>query len=280
MSRKAIDCLVNVHFGEAATQPEWMIRVRDDYFKGDKSMFAPVDMSELLDEMDEQGVAKAVLMDSLAKPSTTARKFVEARPDRFSLAMGGVNLLRPVPSLRELSAIVRDLPVTYTVVGPSFWGDGMYPGSDAVYYPLYAKCAELELPLCMNTGLPGPPIPGEAQHPIHLDRVCVRFPELRLCMIHGADPWWDVAIRLMIKYRNLHLMTSAWSPKRLPESLLHFMRTRGKTKVIFGSDWPVLPMRRVIPEALALDLPPDVLDNYLYNNAQAFFFSRTGEREQ
>jgi uncharacterized protein len=280
MSRKAIDCLVNVHFGEAATQPEWMIRVRDDYFKGDKSMFAPVDMSELLDEMDEQGVAKAVLMDSLAKPSTTARKFVEARPDRFSLAMGGVNLLRPVPSLRELSAIVRDLPVTYTVVGPSFWGDGMYPGSDAVYYPLYAKCAELELPLCMNTGLPGPPIPGEAQHPIHLDRVCVRFPELRLCMIHGADPWWDVAIRLMIKFRNLHLMTSAWSPKRLPESLLHFMRTRGKTKVIFGSDWPVLPMRRVIPEALALDLPPDVLDNYLYNNAQAFFFSRTGEREQ
>ena len=274
MSHKAIDCLVNVHFGEAATQPEWMVRVRDDYFKGDKSMFAQVDMSELLDEMDEQGVTKAVLMDSMAKPSTTARKFVEARPDRFSLAMGGVNLLRPVPTLRELSAIVRDLSVTYAVVGPSFWGDGQYPGSDAVYYPLYAKCAELELPLCMNTGLPGPPIPGEAQHPIHLDRVCVRFPELRLCMIHGADPWWDVAIRLMIKYRNLHLMTSAWSPKRLPESLVHFMRTRGKTKIIFGSDWPVLPMRRVVPEAVALDLPAEVLENYLYKNAEAFFWKR------
>jgi uncharacterized protein len=274
MTHKAIDCLVNVHFGETAVQPEWMIRVRDDYFKGDRSMFAQVDMSQLLDEMDEQGVERAILIDSIAKPSTTARKFVDARPDRFSLAMGGVNLLRPVPSLRDLSAIARDLPVSFAVVGPSFWGDGQYPPSDAVYYPLYAKCAELELPLCMNTGLPGPPIPGEAQHPIHLDRVCVRFPELRLCMIHGADPWWDVAIRLMVKYRNLHLMTSAWSPKRLPESLLHFMRTRGKTKVIFGSDWPVLPMRRVIPEALALDLPPDVLENYLYNNAQAFFFSR------
>jgi uncharacterized protein len=276
-AHKAIDCLVNVHFGETAVQPDWMIKVRDDYFKGEKLMFAQVDMSQLLDEMDEQGVAKAILMDSIAKPSTTARKFVDARPDRFTLAMGGVNLLRPIPSLRELSAIVKELPVSYAVVGPSFWGDGQYPGSDAVYYPLYTKCAELELPLCMNTGLPGPPIPGEAQHPIHLDRVCVRFPELRLCMIHGADPWWDVAIRLMIKYRNLHLMTSAWSPKRLPESLLHFMRTRGKTKVIFGSDWPVLPMRRVVPEALALDLPPDVLENYLYNNAEAFFFSR---REQ
>jgi alkylation response protein AidB-like acyl-CoA dehydrogenase len=52
----------------------------------------------------------------------------------------------------------------------------------------------------------------------------VRFPELKLCMIHGADPWWDVAIRLLIKYENLRLMTSAWSPKRLPESLLHYMR--------------------------------------------------------
>jgi predicted TIM-barrel fold metal-dependent hydrolase len=111
------------------------------------------------------------------------------------------------------------------------------------------------------------------QNPIHLDRVCVRFPELKLCMIHGADPWWDVAIRLMIKYENLHLMTSAWSPKRLPESLLHFMRTRGPTKVIYASDWPVLKMRRVVPEARALDLPTDVLENYLYNNAHKFFFA-------
>jgi predicted TIM-barrel fold metal-dependent hydrolase len=269
---RAIDCLVNVHFGETEHQPQFMTKVRDDYFKGPKSMFDPVDLTELLDEMDEHGVAKAILMDNIAKPSVTARKFVEARPDRFALAMGGLNLLKPVSTLRELTAVVADLPVAYTVVGPSFWGDGMYPPSDAVYYPLYAKCAEIDLPLCVNTGLPGPPIPGEAQNPIHLDRVCVRFPELRLCMIHGADPWWDVAIRMLIKYQNLRLMTSAWSPKRLPESLLHYMRTRGPKKVIFASDWPVLRQSRVVPEAKALDLPPEVLDDYLYNNADEFFF--------
>ena len=274
MNTKAIDCLINVHFGEAESQPSWMLKVRDDYFKGPESMFAPVDLSELLDEMDEQGVQKAILMDSLTSPSTTARKFVEAKPDRFALAMGGVNLLRPVRPLRELTAIVGDLPVAYAVVGPSFWGDGQYPASDAVYYPLYAKCAELDLALCVNTGIPGPPIPGEVQHPMHLDRVCVRFPELKLCMIHGADPWWDVAIRLLLKYTNLRLMTSAWSPKRLPETLLHYMRTRGPDKVIYASDWPVLRMRRVIPEARALGLPPEVLDNYLYNNARQFFFGK------
>lgn len=269
--RKVNDCLVNVHFGERE-QPNWMLKVRDDYFKGGTSMYAQVDLAELVDEMDEQGVEKAVLMYSMAKPSTTALKFVEARPDRFGLALNGVDLLHPVASMRELTALVNDLPVAYTTAGPSFWGDGQYPPTDAVYYPLYYKCAEIGLPLCMNTGIPGPPIPGEVQNPIYLDRVCFRFPELRLCMIHGADPWWDTAIRLLLKYDNLRLMTSAWSPKRLPESLVHFMRTRGKNKVIFGSDWPVLSMRRLVPEALALDLPEDALDNYLYHNSQEFFF--------
>ena len=235
---------------------------------------------QLLDEMDEHGVAKAILMDNLVKPSVTARKFVEERPDRFALAVGGD---QPAASGACACANWRRCTATCPWRMP-LWGrasgaTGMYPPSDAVYYPLYAKCAELELPLCVNTGLPGPPIPGEVQNPIHLDRVCVRFPELKLCMIHGADPWWDVAIRLLIKYENLRIMTSAWSPKRLPDSLLHYMRTRGKNKVIFASDWPVLRQSRVVPEALALDLPADVLDNYLYNNAEEFFFGAASRKD-
>jgi hypothetical protein len=99
-----------------------------------------------------------------------------------------------------------------------------------------------------------------------------RFPELKLCMIHGADPWWDVAIRLMIKYHNLRLMTSAWSPKRPPETLLHFMTTRGKHRVIHASDSPVLAMERCLGEIAALDLPDDVRQAWLHDNAASFFF--------
>jgi uncharacterized protein len=148
----------------------------------------------------------------------------------------------------------------------------MYPPSDAVYYPLYTKCCELDLTLCMNAGIPGPPIPGEAQHPMHLDRVCVRFPELKLCMMHGADPWWDTALRLMLKYQNLHLMTSAWSPKRLPEVLLHFMAKRGRDRIIFATDYPVFSFERSIGEATALDLAPEVAEAWLHDNAERFFF--------
>ena len=225
--------------------------------------------------MDANGVERAILLtriDKSGKPADRAQRFAVERPDRFSLGVGGFNLLRPMSALRSLQSFVRDHPVSYAVVGPSFWGDGMYPPSDAVYYPLYVKCCELDLPLCMNTGLPGPPIPGEAQNPIHLDRVCVRFPELRLCMIHGADPWWDVAIRLMLKYRNLRLMTSAWSPKRLPPALLHYLRTRGTDRILFASDYPVLSMQRCLDEVRGLDLTPEVRDAWLYGNAETFFF--------
>jgi uncharacterized protein len=269
---RAHDLLVNTDMGDMK-QPEWMVRVKEDYFKAGESMFTSRELPELLDEMDQMGVERSVLMTNMGRSTERVLSFVDARPDRFSLGLGGHNLLRPMENLRNLQSFVADHPVAYTVIGPSFWGDGMYAPSDAVYYPLYTKCCELELPLFMNTGLPGPPIPGEVQNPIHLDRVCVRFPELKLCMMHGADPWWDVAIRLMIKYKNLRLVTSAWAPRHLPESLLHFMRTRGKGRIMFASDSPVLSITRCIKEASELDLPPEILDAYLYQNAQDFLFS-------
>jgi uncharacterized protein len=270
---RAHDCLVNVHFGDTE-QSALMFRVKDEYFKRDDSIFAKSELSSVLDEMDANGVERAVLVANIDHATGSPFEFVEARPDRFALAATGLDLLRPMPTLRTLQSFVADHPVAFAMIGPAFWGDGMYPPDNAVYFPLYTKCCELELPLCMNAGLPGPAVAGEAQNPIYYDRVCVRFPELALCMIHGADPWWETAIRLMIKYPNLHLMTSAWAPKYLPSVLLHYMRTRGQQKVIFASDAPMLSITRTVTEALQLDLPPPVLDNYLYGNAQRLFFDR------
>ena len=268
---RAIDGLVNVDFADRE-MPEWMIRVKEDYFKGGDGFFASPELGQLLDDMDAHGVEKAILNCPVHATDGRALRFVEARPDRFALGVGGLDLLKPMRMVRALKAFVEQHPVAYTFIGPSFWGDGQYPPTDAVYFPLYVTCCELDLPLCINTGIPGPPLPAEPQNPIHIDRVCYRFPELKLAMIHGADPWWDTATRLMIKYPNLRLMTSAWSPKYLPESLLHFMRTRGKDRVMFATDYPVLSFERCIGEACALDLPDDVLDGWLYANADAFFF--------
>jgi predicted TIM-barrel fold metal-dependent hydrolase len=273
---RAIDGLVNVDFADRE-MPDWMVRVKEDYFKGDDSFFKSPELSEMIDNMDANGVERAILMSNVRDTESRALSFVEARPDRFALAAGGFNLLKPMKTVRALESFARSNPVAYAIVGPSFWGDGMYPPTDPVYYALYVKCCELDLPLCVNTGIPGPPLPAEPQNPIHLDRICYRFPELKLCMIHGADPWWDTAIRLLLKYKNLRMMTSAWSPKRLPESLLHYMRTRGKDRILFASDYPVLSMERCLSEAANLDLPDEVRQAWLHDNAQAFFFP---DREQ
>ena len=114
---------------------------------------------------------------------------------------------------------------------------------------------------------------ADCQNPAHIDQVCYDFPKLKLVMAHGADPWWSIAIRLMLKYENLRLMTSAYSPKYFPSELIHFMKTRGKEKVMWASDFPILHQKPLIQQAVELDLGVEVLDNFLYKNSMEFFFS-------
>jgi predicted TIM-barrel fold metal-dependent hydrolase len=265
---RAIDCWVNVHMGETKP-PAWLVRVKEDYFRAGDAFLKSLSLEETLAAMDRVGVEKAILSIDSEQPAESVLAFVRQRPDRFALA-AGVNPKRFMKGLWQLEELVRELPVAMARVVP-FMHD--LPPNDRAYYPLYAKCIELDLPISINTGIPGPPVPGECQHPMHLDRVCLDFPQLRLCMAHGADPWWGVAIRLMLKYRNLHLMTSAYAPRYFPPELVHFMNTRGQDKILYASDHPVLPMERCVREAQELELRPGVLDKFLYANAERLFFS-------
>jgi predicted TIM-barrel fold metal-dependent hydrolase len=77
----------------------------------------------------------------------------------------------------------------------------------------------------------------------------------------------------MIKWPNLHLMTSAYRPKYLPSSLLHYMRTRGPSKVMFASDHPLLEIDKCVADLADLDLPPEILEAYAINNAKRLFFA-------
>src|SRR5262249_57900064 len=102
---RAIDGLVNVDFADRA-MPDWMVRVKEDYFKGDDSFFRSPELSELLDNMDANGVERAILMSGVGATEGRTLSFVEARPDRFSLAVGGFNLLTPMPTVRALESCV------------------------------------------------------------------------------------------------------------------------------------------------------------------------------
>jgi hypothetical protein len=56
-------------------------------------------------------------------------------------------------------------------------------------FPLYACAVELGIPILLNVGIPGPRIPMETQKVEHLDEVCWFFPDLKIVMRHGAEPW-------------------------------------------------------------------------------------------
>ena len=266
---RAIDCWVNPHTPAlaGAQQPEFLVCVATDYFHRQKELARGTPLDEMVAMMEAAGIEAGILTLNSADPKPYA-EMAAKYPGRFLLSTV-VDPLQGMEAVRTIDALVKEYDVRLIRMVPFLFNR---PPNDKVCYPIYTKCIELGVAVSVNTGIPGPPIPGEVQNPIHLDRVCVRFPELRLCMIHGADPWWDTAIRLMLKYKNLRLMTSAWSPKRLPQSLLHYMTTRGKEKIMFASDYPVLSMQRCLGEAQALDLPEDVLEGWLHGNANAFFW--------
>ena len=263
---KAIDGWVNVNMGELG-RPDYLVQVKENYFKGGEEFFRNLSIEETLAQMDEAGVERAILTTDAIHPSKHVLSFPKSEPDRFALSLT-LDPRKGMKALRCLEALVRSEPVALARIVP-FYID--IPPNDAIYYPVYAKCIELSLPISINTGIPGPPAPGECQHPIHLDKVCLHFPELTLVMAHGADPWWDVAIRLMLKYRGLYLMTSAYLPRYFPPQLIHFMNTRGQDKVIFASDHPALSMKRCIEEAGKLELKPGVLEKFLYGNGARLF---------
>ena len=249
--------------------PDYLVRVAKDYLKqADDDFFRNYSVEEMIETMDEHGVERAIITVDARDPHGHALSFIEKHPERFSLG-AQLDPTKLMKAVRALEAIKKDYPVVLARITP-FYIDR--PPTDAVYYPVYAKCIELDLPLTINTGIPGPPMPGECQNPMYLDRVCLDFPELKLVMAHGADPWWGVAIRLMIKYRNLYLKTSAYLPKYLPPELIHFMNTRGKNKIIWASDHPAIQIKRCLEEAEKLDLREGVLDKYLYSNAARLFF--------
>jgi len=274
MTTRANDCWVNVNMG-ALGRPDYLTDVARHYFKQGEDFFRDYSVAEILATMDAIGIEKAILTTDVLRPQEHVLSFLEARPDRFFL---GAQIdprkgMRAVRALGELRASQPNLVLARVT---PFYLD--VPPNDAIYYPVYAKCIELDLPITVNTGIPGPPAPGECQHPMHLDKVCLHFPELKLVMAHGADPWWGEACRLMLKYHNLSMMTSAYLPKYFPPELIQFMNTRGQNKVMFASDHPAIQMERCLKEALALDLREGVLDKFLYANSERVFFSRPNAR--
>ncbi len=189
-------------------------------------------------------------------------------PDRI-VPIASVDIRKPMAAVRELRRCVRELGFKGLRILPWLWEA---PPDDRRYYPLYAECIELGVPFCLQVGHAGPLYPSDPGRPIpYLDRVALDFPELVIVGGHIGYPWTDEMIALATKYENVYIDTSAYKPSRYPEALVTFMRSRGKSKVLFGSNFPMLMPKACLDQLDRLELDDEARALFLGGNAQRVF---------
>ncbi len=146
------------------------------------------------------------------------------------------------------------------------------PVSDRRYYPIYQTCIDLDVPMVINAGVPGPRTPMLCQHVEHFDQVCYDFPELRIVMRHGAEPWTALAVKLMLKWPGLYYTTSAFAPKYYPKEIIDYANTRGADKIMYAGYYPMgLSLERIFRELPNVPLKDEVWPKFLRDNARRVF---------
>ncbi len=139
-------------------------------------------------------------------------------------------------------------------------------------YPVYATAIDLDLPIMVNVGVPGPRMPLRCQKVELVDEVCWFYPELKFVMRHGGEPWDELCVKLMLKYPNLYFATSGFAPKYYPKTIIEYANTRGADKVMYAGYFPAgLSLDRIFQELRELPLRDEVWPKFLRENAVRLF---------
>jgi predicted TIM-barrel fold metal-dependent hydrolase len=224
-------------------------------------------VSFLIGQMDRFGIAVALV--GMAEPQQ-AQAAQRAHPGRFIFDYPA-NPNRGMDELRRIRQLHSAVPLSSVSVFPCGLNPQV-PINDKKMYPLYTTCVELNLPLLVNVGVPGPRVPLEPQRVEHLDEVCWFFPELKLVMRHGAEPWEQLAVKLMLKYPNLYYSTSAFAPKHYPQAIIDYANTRGAHKIMYAGYYPMgLSLERIFAELPQVPFRDEVWPQFLSHNARRVF---------
>lgn len=225
-------------------------------------------------EMDEAGVDMAVLMGrqtgASGNVSNDAVAEVAARyPGRFA-PFAGVNPLRIMDALREVDRCVRELHFAGVSVDPGFL-DTPLMADDRRLYPVYARCAELGVPVSITTSIFLGPDVGYS-FPAGIHRVAVDFPELRIVVPHGAWPWAQEMIGVAFVCPNVWISPDLYmNLPGLPGASLFVEAARYlPDRMLYGSAYPLRSLGQSLREFRQLPLEPEIQEKILGGNARAF----------
>jgi len=224
--------------------------------------------------MDDAGIEQAMLCswhrpEGVALSNDRVSEYCQAYPDRF-FGVLSVDLKNPVQACDTIETYVRHHNFKALRVVPWLWN---IPPNHKLYYPLFVKCIQLDIPFMMQVGHTGPLCPSEPGRPVpYIDEVALTFPQLKIVCGHVGYPWTEEMIGVAWKHPNVFIDTSAWLPRYYPKPLVNFMNSNVKSKVMFGTNFPQLPWKKCTeqlrPGQDVLKLKVDAYENFMFKNAQ------------
>jgi predicted TIM-barrel fold metal-dependent hydrolase len=192
-----------------------------------------------------------------------------ARADGRLVGVASVDIRQPVAAVAELRRAVNDLGCKALRVIPWLWG---VPPNHRLFYPLYAECVQLDIPFCTQVGHTGPLRSSEPGRPIpYLDDVALEFPDLVIVGGHIGYPWTAEMVALATKYPNVYIDTSAYTVRHYPSELVEFLRRHGRSKVLFGTNYPMINPERALEGIGELDLDREASALFLGGNTSRVF---------
>lgn len=223
--------------------------------------------------MDQGQVSKGLLCswysplgDLISNEEVAA--FIKQYPDRF-VGIASVPLNKPMQALAEFRRCIKDLDFKGLRIVQWLWN---LPPTHAYYYPLFAACVEMNVPVCLQVGHTGPLMPSEVGRPIpYVDQIAIDFPELKIVCGHIGYPWTTEMIAVATKHTNVYIDTSAYTAKRYPQELVDYMKKHGQHKVMFGTNYPMITPAKCLEHLDNLELSPAVSRKFLFENAARVF---------
>lgn len=236
---------------------------------------APPGFDDLVRRLDAAGVEKAVLADPRTHNAVIAQA-VNDYPNKF-IGLAYVSPFDGMRASRELERLVREDGMRGLMVSAL---TDVLPASDRRYYPLYARCVDLGIPVRIYASMNYANDRGyDLGHPRNLDQVAVDFPELTIIAGLSGWPWVNETVALVRRHPNLYCDTAAHRPKYFGvkgsgwEQFMQFGNTLLQDKVMVGLSWGLMgdSFENLIGEYLALPLKERVKEKWLYDNAARVF---------
>jgi len=148
------------------------------------------------------------------------------------------------------------------------------PG-DRMAWPLYEVIAEYGLPAIFHTGHSGMGsgmkggggVRLKYGRPMLVDDVAVDFPEMKIVLAHPSWPWTDESLSMALHKPNVFIDLSGWVPQYFPKQIVSYANTQLRSKMLFGSDFPLITPDRWISSARTVGFKEEVLSGILKDNA-------------